>query len=36
MKIRVAINGLGVITPLGNDAQNTCAAVKIGNSCIDA
>ena len=36
MKVRVAINGFGAITPLGNDAQNAYAAVKIATCCFIA
>jgi 3-oxoacyl-[acyl-carrier-protein] synthase II len=34
MKIRVAITGMGMITPLGNNAQTTWAAIKSGTSGI--
>jgi 3-oxoacyl-[acyl-carrier-protein] synthase II len=34
MKIRVAVTGIGMITPLGNDAQTTWAAIKSGTSGI--
>src|SRR5262245_66639873 len=32
---RVAVTGLGAITPLGNDAQSTWAAAVAGRSGID-